>query len=156
MIATAATAVFASAAATGQTAAGDTQPLTRAGYLAIMNGEFAKLDTNRDGKVTQAELAAQQQGARAAAASQQARALFNAIDVDRNGQISVDEFIRGTVKPAASTDVSAMMKRIDTDRDGFLSVIEYRVATLSGFDQVDTDKDGQLTSAEQRASGLRK
>jgi len=132
-------------------------PIPRASFIATMDGEYRKLDGNKDGIVTKAELEASQQRAMADKLSQQARALFARFDTDRNGQLSLAEFAVATRGGAqAKPDVAGMMTRLDANRDNQVSLVEYRTITLTGFDRMDTDKDGVVSIAEQRAGGIGK
>jgi Ca2+-binding EF-hand superfamily protein len=132
------------------------QPLARAAFLATMDEEFRKSDGNKDGTVTGAELASYQQQAATAALVQRAQAAFAAMDKDRNGQVSADEFVRANAGSAKKVDVAPMMTRLDTNRDQKVSLVEYRTLTLATFDRLDADKDGVVSPAEQRAGGFAK
>ena len=132
------------------------QPLSRAAFIATMDGEFRKLDANHDGVATRAEVDAQQQRIAAATINQSARTLFAQLDADHNGQVSVDEFIRANLAQMKKADSAAVMNRLDTNHDAKVSAVEYRILTLAGFDRLDTDRDGILTIQEQRAGGLTK
>lgn len=134
---------------------GGAQPLSRAAFIATMDSEYRSIDRNRDQSLSRSELEAHQRGVQAASAARRARAAFASIDADRNGQISVDEFIKANAQPAV-VDGGAIMSRLDTDRDQKVTVVEYRILTLANFDRIDTDRDGVLTAAEQRASGIRR
>lgn len=128
------------------------QPISRATFIATMDAEFRRLDANRDGNGTRAEIEANQRRVVALAASQRAAANFARIDTDRNGQLSLAEFTRATATPVKA-DPTAVMNRLDTNRDARVTIVEYRTLTLTNFDRLDTDKDGVLSLAEQRAGG---
>lgn len=132
------------------------QPLARATFIATMDEEFSKSDTNKDGAVSKAELASYQQRLAAAALEQRARAMFATMDADRNGQVTAEEFVRANAGSATKIDVTAMMARLDVNRDQKVSIVEYRTLTLTSFDKLDADKDGFISQAEQRAGGLAK
>lgn len=129
-------------------------PLTRASFTATMDSEFRKLDTNRDQIVTKSEIEANQRSRQAAAAARTARTVFAQIDSDRNGQLSVDEYIRANAQSTRGIDGGAIMGRLDTNRDQKVTLVEYRILTLANFDQIDSDRDGVLTAAEQKASAV--
>ena len=138
-----------------QPAASSAEPITRASFIATMDGEYKKLDANSDGIITKIELEASQQRTRTAALAQQARELFVKFDTDRNGQLSLAEFIYATSGgPQQRPDVTPMMTKLDANRDSKVTLVEYRTVTLTGFDKLDTDKDGVVSVAEQRAGGL--
>ncbi len=128
------------------------QPISRATFIATMDAEFRRLDANRDGNGTRAEVEANQRRIVALAASQRAAAAFARIDTDRNGQLSLAEFTRATATPVKA-DPGAVMNRLDANRDAKVTIVEYRTLTLTNFDRLDTDKDGMLSLAEQRAGG---
>lgn len=130
------------------------QPLTRTSFIATMDAEYQKLDTNRDGNVTKNEVEANQRRIAAEAAAQRARAVFSQIDTDRNGQLSVAEFIKANTDQLKKVDGAAVMGRLDGNRDQKVTLVEYRILTLAGFDRLDLDRDGILTATEQRAGGL--
>ena len=130
------------------------QPLTRASFIATMDSEYRKLDANRDQIVTRNEIEANQRARQAEAAARSARDVFAKIDGDRNGQVSVDEFVRANTQQIRPADGTAIMNRLDTNRDRKVTLVEYRILTLSNFDGIDTDRDGVLTAAEQRASTI--
>lgn len=142
-------------AQTAKPAASGPSPISRATYIATMDAEYKKLDTNNDGVVTRLELEASRQRADAASRAEQARTLFVKFDTDRNGQLSLNEFIYATSGgPQARADVSPIMARLDGNRDQKVTLVEYRTVTLTGFDRMDTDKDGVVSVAEMRAGGL--
>ena len=130
------------------------QPLARATFIATMDEEFRKMDANRDGIASHAELEAHQHRHAVRAVEERARATFAGIDADRNGQISMSEFLRATARPPKKPDVSGVMTRLDSNRDQKVTVVEYRTLTLATFDGLDADKDGVVSPAEQRAGGL--
>ncbi len=131
-------------------------PLTRSSFIATMDAEYRKIDTNRDGVVAKNEVEANQQRIVADAAAQRARSLFGQIDSDRNGQLSLAEFTKANAVQPPKADGSGIMARLDTNRDQQVTLVEYRILTLAGFDRLDLDRDGVLTAAEQRASGIMK
>lgn len=151
LMSTTATAALAQAPAARPAA----QPVTRASFIATMDGEYKKLDANNDGVVTRVELETSQQRTRAAELAQQARLMFVKFDTDKNGQLSLNEFIYATSGgPQQRPDVAPMMTRLDSNRDQKVTLVEYRTVTLTGFDRMDSDKDGVVSVAEMRAGGL--
>jgi Ca2+-binding EF-hand superfamily protein len=130
------------------------QPIARAQFLTVMDQEFRKMDSDRDGKLTRIEAEAFQKLVALAEAGQRSRALFAQLDADRNGQISPAEFLKLTVP--ATVDVRPMFAQYDPNRDGVITLVEHRTVKLSRFDALDTDKDGIASPAEQRAAGLTK
>ena len=142
------------ASAQPRTMKASAQPLSRAAFITTMDSEFGKLDANRDGVATRAEVDAQQQRLAAATISQRARALFAQLDADHDGKVSAEEFVRANLAQMKKVNGTAVMNRLDTNHDAKVSAVEYRILTLVGFDRLDLDRDGVLTVAEQRAGGL--
>lgn len=110
--------------------------------------DFAAIDTDKDGKITAAELTAW----RAAEAK--------ALDADGDGLISADELAKMQMKGMenrAQTRAAAMVSRLDSDGDGKLSATEMaaRPVPTGLIDRLDTDKDGALSQAELDAAKTR-
>jgi Ca2+-binding EF-hand superfamily protein len=127
--------------------------VARASFIATMDAQFRSQDPNADGKLTRAEVEANERGKLLAEAQAQNRNLFAQLDADRNGAISGQEFAR-LVQAPALPDVSATMTRLDSNRDQVVTLVEYRAATLANFDRLDTDHDGVVTALEMRAGGV--
>ena len=129
-------------------ATGAPQSLPRDKVVANAEAEFARVDANKDGKMSRLEIENFQRAGLTARATARNKAMFAELDADKNGSISAAEFAKATPVPRAdATDVL----RIDTDKDGQISLAEHRTATLATFTQVDTNKDGILTAAEVQA-----
>lgn len=128
-------------------------PIPRADFIATMDAEFRKLDGDRNGTATRAELEASLKAT--AAAQHQARlaAMFARLDSDRNGQLTPAEFARFPA-PAAAVNVAPLLAQSDLNKDQSITLVEYRTAKLANFDRLDTDKDGIASVAEMRAAGI--
>ena len=130
-----------------------TQPVPRADYLKVMDGEYKKLDADGDGRVTPQEAAAKladDERQRALAANRQ---IFARLDKDKNGSLSPEEFAGLVAVPPV--DPTAFMQRMDLNKDGIVTLVEHRTVMLATFDAIDTDKDGVVTPAEMQASQQR-
>lgn len=130
------------------------QPIPRASFIATMDGEFRKVDANKDGQLVIVEVEQFQRAAALAQAQRDSRAAFVALDVDRNGQISAAEWAKFPLTPPRTN--TATLMRFDAGRDGKVSLLEHRTATLNNFDRLDTDKDGIVTGVEMKAGGVRR
>lgn len=128
------------------------QPLARATFISTMDGEFRKVDGNKDGQLTRIEIEQFQTAANRARAQLRSRALFARLDADKNGQISAAEFAKLPLNPPKA-DASGLLK-FDTSKDGKVSLLEHRTATLANFDRLDIDKDGSVSAAEMKAGGI--
>lgn len=128
-------------------------PVPRTAYLETMDGEFKRMDADKNGILTKVEIQAFQR----ATAMQQARArhdaIFNELDSDRNGQLSKAEFARAQ-NPAPPANPSPLLGQADLNRDQTVTLVEYRTAKLGIFDRMDVDKDGVVSVAELRAAGI--
>ncbi len=129
-------------------AAGGAQSVTRAKIVANAEAEFMRVDANKDGQMSRAEIENFQRSSGMARATARNKALFAELDADKNGQISAAEFAK--VIQAPEVDASAVL-RIDTNKDGQVSLAEHRAALLETFTKADTNKDGSLTANEAKA-----
>ena len=127
-------------------------PLPRAQFIVEMDGQFRKMDADKDSHVTRIEVELFQKASIVAASQARNRALFVSLDIDRNGQISPAEFLR--VPMSTPNANPAQILNFDINRDGKVSLIEHRTGTLANFDRLDTDKDGNVSPAEGRAGGV--
>jgi len=110
----------------------------------VMN--FEEIDTDGDGKLTQAEMEAH------------AKARFTAADTDGNGKLSADEMKAAAEKRAeerraqrAERMVTRMLERMDADKDGELSFEEMpgqKSQADTMFGRLDADGDGAISKDE--------
>ena len=150
----AALAVTIAAAAPALAQEAEMQPLSRSDFIVRMDAEFSRLDANRDGRVTAAEVEAwQRQGARNEAERQNA-VIFDGLDTDRNGVLSREEFAMLANPGAIPVNPAPMMNQFDLDRDGGITLVEHRISTQANFDRIDGDRDGVVTPAEMRVAGI--
>lgn len=131
-----------------------TEPVARADYLKVMDGEFKKLDADGDGKVTAQEVAATLTRDQRAQVLALNRNIFTQLDKDKNGVLSPEEFVGLAAEPPPA-DPKPFMQRMDLDKNGIVSLVEHRTTLLTTFDAIDTDKDGVVTPAEMQASQQR-
>lgn len=99
---------------------------------------FDRIDTNRDGFVTLAELDA----ARLAA--------FQQMDANGDGRLTRDEIVAARGEAAA-----ARFGELDKDRDGFVTRREYLEAGRAEFRAADGNSDGKLSFEEFARRGAR-
>ena len=180
-------AAFAQAVQPGQPAGGRHNFMmkteTRADVQAHVAKLFARLDTNRDGFVTKAEVDAMQ--AEHAVKVQQRAArfdpakAFDRLDANHDGQITKAEIdaahaARDAAHPGAPAGAhrgGGMFARADVNKDGVLTRAEFDAAAaqmharmekagmhrgFAGqmFDMADTNKDGRVSLAEAQALAL--
>ena len=124
--------------------------VTRAKVVADAEAEFARVDTNKNGQMSRAEIETFQRAAAAKIIAARNQAAFAVLDADKNGQISAAEFAKLNEAPV-KVDPSSVLS-IDSNKDGQISLAEHRGATLSTFTQFDANKDGTLTAAEVKAA----
>lgn len=114
----------------------------------VLAGDEAKmdrLDTDKDGKVTQTEYIAG------------SKTSFEKLDANADGKVTAAEMDTAytTSKPgvgaAKVTSSADKIKTLDTDGDGALSSVEHEAGSRTMFDTLDTDKDGSLSAAEIKA-----
>jgi Ca2+-binding EF-hand superfamily protein len=129
-------------------AAVNTMP--RGKWVANAEAEFTRVDTNKDGQMSRAEIETFQRAAAARMIAARNKAAFAVLDTNKNGQISAAEFAKLNDTPI-KVDPSSVLS-IDTNKDGQISLAEHRTATLDTFTQFDANKDGVLTEAEAKAA----
>ena len=141
--------------------------ITRAEMLAGVETMFARVDADRDGRITQTDRQqmATKMGARApgkARGDQWAK-----LDTNADGSISKSEWdaakaSRGERRGARGDHAGgghhgggkmggAMLKMADANNDGAITLAEARTAASAHFDRADTNRDGNLTREEMRA-----
>lgn len=125
----------------------------RADYIATMDVEYRKMDGDKNGKVTRAEIEIFDRGAALGQARARAQAMFVRLDIDRNGQISPVEFGK-MVTGTPTVDGRPLLGKLDANKDGAVSLIEHRAGKLAYFDQIDSDQDGVVTAVEMKAAGV--
>ncbi|MEZ0496543.1 EF-hand domain-containing protein [Sphingomonas sp. IW22] len=103
-------------------------PATQEEAISRADQHFTRLDTNRDGQVTQAEVEAlrQQRAERREARAQKMG--------KRGGKMA-----------------QRMLTRLDTDRNGSVSQAEFRAGATQRFQRIDSNGDGRLDAAETQA-----
>ncbi|MBC2837091.1 EF-hand domain-containing protein [Gemmobacter straminiformis] len=103
--------------------------------------DFAAIDADKDGKITQAEMTAWR-------ASQ-----VIGVDADKDGKLSADELKAmhmARMEERAANMATQMIERLDVDGDGLLGVEEMaaRPGPAMMFDRIDADGDGAVTQEE--------
>lgn len=103
--------------------------------------DFAALDTDKDGKITQAEMTAWR------------AAQVVGVDADKDGKLSADELKAmnmARMEERAANMATQMIARLDVDGDGLLGVEEMaaRPGPAMMFDRIDADGDGAVTQEE--------
>lgn len=128
-------------------------PIPRTTFLATMDAEFKRMDSDQNGKVTQAEIEQFERSAALIQVQARNRALFTQLDFDKNGQLSAEEFSKLPMQTPLPNGV-ALLAQFDQNRDRSVTIVEYRTVKLSNFDRLDTDKDGVASLAEMKAAGI--
>ena len=124
---------------------------------------FARLDTNHDGFITDAEVEALR-AKRTAKIEQRAKTFdpaktFARLDTNKDGKITVAEVqakmsARKTTtgKPAdANAGVARLFARVDSNKDGKVSLAEMQAVAFQQFDRADANHDGKVTPEERKS-----
>lgn len=145
-LATAAAAVQAPARPAPAAAA---QSVSRAAVIKGRDDAFKKIDSNGDGSINAAELAA----ADAGMARARLQAEFGRLDTNKDGQLSQAEFLGAAPQPAALVaNMGKTIAALDKNKDGKVTADEFRAPQMAVFDRLDTNKDGSLSLAERQAA----
>lgn len=132
--------VFASAAVADRGPGGPGSPEGRGDMLLEM---FDSIDTDSDGKVTEAELAAHRE------------AMFTASDANGDGMLSAEELAAHQLARFNETladRTARMIENRDNNGDGSLSLAEVDEGPgMRNFARIDTDNDGAISKAEAAA-----
>lgn len=147
------TALATASEASAQVKSAQSMPLPRTQFIANMDSEFRKMDSDKNGQLTRMEIEEYQKVQAAAQAQARNRELFAQLDTDKNGQLSKTEFAK-IATPAPAANAQPILVSRDLNRDGQVSLVEHRTATLANFDRLDSDKDGYVTAAEMKAGGI--
>ena len=152
---------------------------TRAEVVERTRAMFARVDTNRDGFITQEEGQAlrgqmrermgERRGQRIAEGRGAGRAqMFDRLDQNRDNVISRDEWDRAEATRGERRAESrrggmraermamrgrmggAMLRMADTNRDQRISLAEAQAAAVQRFDRVDLNRDGRVTREERQ------
>jgi len=142
--------------------------MTRAEMMQMVHDHFARLDANKDGFVTQAEMDAGRAAMHERMAShmkEHASAMFDRMDANHDGEISRAEFdsahdamasrmgtMRMGMRGMHGGMTGHMFAEADTNKDGRVSLQEATAAAAAHFDRLDTNHDGTLTPDEMRAA----
>lgn len=128
-------------------------PIARADFIQTMDAEFRKTDADKNGSLTRNEIEGYQRATSVLAAQRRNVALFQALDKDKNGQLSPVEF-GGLPMNMPQPNAAQELAQVDGNRDGRATLVEYRAGKLVNFDRIDADNDGVVSPAEMRAAGL--
>ena len=149
-------AASAPALAVAQTAPAAQQTPNRPTLLRNLDSNFKLIDTNGDGTLVAAELAAAElksQQQRMNAMRTQVEQRFTQLDTNKDGQLSKAEFMAvAPARPAAAGNGQNLLTPLDKNKDAKVTLDEYRAPILVRFDQMDTNKDGQISPAERQAA----
>ena len=137
-------------------------PTTRAEISAQLDARFGRLDSDKDGAVTKAELTQAQRGAEQRVSTQLAQNLakeFTARDGNKDGALTSAELAAGNT----ATNTAELFKKVDADKDGKVSRAEYLAPSRSVKATADPDAiiknfdrngDSKIALAEYKAAPL--
>ena len=111
------------------------------GRGAMLIEMFDTIDADKDGKVTQDELAAHR------------AAEFAAADTNSDGALSAEELQAKMMAEMLARQSARMIENMDNDGNGSLSVEEMGEGPMAGnFARIDSDNDGAISKEEAQAA----
>ena len=130
----------------------ETKPVTRADINAKLDADYADLDSDKDGKVTAAEINARLVKSGEAELDEIKKkrdASFAKLDANGDGSITKAEFDEKAPLPKLKEpDAKPFLAQFDADKDGGITKDEFRGPTLANFEKLDANKDGTVTPDE--------
>jgi len=129
------------------------KPVTRTMFTKDVDASFQRVDSNKDGFVTQIEIAAAEARAQANVQAQftvRRKQAFDRLDTNKDGQVSFAEFAAGSPGPKLATNGQQALAQLDTNKDGRVTLVEFRVPAMRRFERIDANRDGTATVEEQR------
>jgi hypothetical protein len=110
------------------------------GRGAMLLDQFDAIDADKDGNITQAEIAAFR------------AAEFTAADTNADGALSAEELQAQMLQQMLSRQSARMIENLDDDGNGSLSAEEMGEGPIAArFARIDTDNDGAISKAEAEA-----
>lgn len=136
-------------------AAAPPKSTSRQQFMATLQARFNAIDTNHDGMIEPAELAAAQQKEVEQARLVEQRRLdaeFTRLDTNHDGQLSKSEFMASAPPLHPRNTPQQIIAAMDSNKDGKISVQEFEARPLASFEKLDTNHDGTVTAAEIQAA----
>jgi Ca2+-binding EF-hand superfamily protein len=133
---------FALCLAISVAALGATDTAFAASRRAVVAGEgqvrqlLLLMDRDQNGQVSRAEFMGFME------------AEFNALDVDRSGELNPEELSRSRIGVAGEGQVRQLLRLMDKDRNGQVSRAEFMGFMEAEFNRLDVDRSGELTPGE--------
>ena len=131
------------------------KPVTKSEVSAKLDADYADMDTNKDGKLTAAEIDARlvkSAEAKIEMLKKERDAAFAKLDANGDGNISHAEFNEKAKLPTIKdADAKPFLDRFDANKDGEISLEEFRTPTMANFARMDLNHDGTVTPAEANA-----
>lgn len=144
-----------------------TAPTERADVIAMANQRFDRIDTNQDGMIDAAEMAAHREQMKERMKERRAKRMAAR---DAAGDATTEEGAKATMRERKRGGNWAERKRggrwaegkrgergdwfarLDSDGDGMISRDEFMAPALKRFDRADADGDGIVTPEERAAA----
>jgi Ca2+-binding EF-hand superfamily protein len=151
LFAAAAILAFAAPAAAQDTDAEET--ISRARLVETVEANFKRIDSDSDGTVTKAEIAAAQDKMveeASARAEKKFAEQFAKLDTNKDGMLNLSEFTAAAPDARAKASADSRLDKFDSNQDGKITLDEFKTPVLANFDRIDANKDGELSDQEKR------
>jgi hypothetical protein len=133
--------------------------VSRADFTKTIDNRFNAVDTNHDGSLSKAEIAAEQQRELQQASARinaQLETKFKQLDTNKDGQLTLREFLVAAPPVRTAETPDQTLQKLDSNHDGKISTAEFRAPQLARFARSDANHDGVVTPAEENAATGRK
>ena len=131
------------------------KPVTKSEVSARLDADYAEMDSNKDGKLTAAEIDARlvkSAEAKIEMLKKERDAAFAKLDANGDGSISRAEFDdKARLPTIKDANAKPFLDRFDANKDGEISLEEFRTPTMANFAKMDLNHDGTVTPAEANA-----
>ena len=122
--------------------------------LAVFKEQFARFDTNGDGRIHGVELGPLMESLGLETSAREVKTFLMAVDTDRNGSIDFEEFTTMMIKKVKQGPLRIAFRALDKNGDGYITKEEFRQGMeAAGMRISDVELDCMMTRADLDGDG---